>query len=69
MRLPAPLLCMCPSGRFFIWVIFFNMCDENKEIRDVKQPTSFEEQLNKIEKRGCIIGDNIWAKEVLKQIN
>lgn len=45
------------------------MCDENKEIRDVKQPTSFEEQLNKIEKRGCIIGDNIWAKEVLKQIN
>ena len=45
------------------------MCDENKEIRDVKQPTSFEEQLYKIEKRGCIIGDNIWAKEVLKQIN
>ena len=45
------------------------MCDENKEARDVKQPTSFEEQLNKIEKRGCIIGDKTWAKEVLKQIN
>lgn len=45
------------------------MCDENNEVRDVKQPTSFEEQLNKIEKRGCIIGDKTWAKEVLKQIN
>ena len=45
------------------------MRDETQEIRTVKQPTSFEEQLKKIEKRGCIIGDKTWAKEVLKQIN
>lgn len=37
--------------------------------RELKPATTFDEQLNKIKERGCIIGDEEWATEVLKQIN
>lgn len=40
-----------------------------KEIKPIKPATTFDEQLNKIKSRGCIIGDEVWAKEVLQQIN
>lgn len=40
--------------------------DEN---RTIKPATTFDEQLDKIKNRGCIIGDETWAKEILKQIN
>ncbi len=45
------------------------MCEENKEIRPVKPALSFEEQLDKIKARGCVIGDENWAIDILKQIN
>lgn len=45
------------------------MCDEINEARELKPATTFDEQLNKIKERGCIIGDEEWAKDVLKQIN
>lgn len=40
-----------------------------KEIKPIKPATTFDEQIEKIKSRGCIIGDEVWAKEVLKQIN
>lgn len=45
------------------------MCEEIKETRPIKPATTFDEQINKIKSRGCIIGDEVWAKEILKQIN
>lgn len=36
---------------------------------EVKKPTTFDEQLNKLEKRGCFIGDKTYAKQVLERIN
>lgn len=45
------------------------MCDEIRKIRKLKSATTFDEQLNKIKDRGCIIGDEVWAKDILKQIN
>lgn len=33
------------------------MCDEINEARELKPATTFDEQLNKIKERGCIIGD------------
>lgn len=66
MRPPAPLLCKCPSGGFFCLWGSYKMSDQ---IRELKPATTFDEQLEKIKKRGCIIGDDVWAKEVLKQIN
>lgn len=35
----------------------------------IKSPTSFEEQLNKIKSRGCIVQDDSFALEVLERIN
>lgn len=37
--------------------------------KKVKEPTTFIEQLDKIEKRGCIVENRECALEVLKQIN
>lgn len=45
------------------------MSDENKEARPLKPATTFDEQLNKIKERGCTVADDIWAKDILKQIN
>ncbi len=45
------------------------MCDEINVARELKPATTFDEQLNKIKERGCIVGDEQWAKRVLKQIN
>lgn len=45
------------------------MSEGKKEIRPIKPATTYEEQIDKIKSRGCIIGDEVWAKEVLKQIN
>ncbi len=45
------------------------MCDDTSEVRPVKPATSFDEQLNKIKARGCIIADETWAKGILNQIN
>lgn len=42
---------------------------ENKEIKELKVATTFDEQIDKIESRGCIIADKNWAKSVLNQIN
>lgn len=39
------------------------------EIRELKPATTFDEQLEKIKKRGCVVGDDEWAKDILKQIN
>lgn len=36
---------------------------------EVKEATTFIEQLNKIKKRGCIVGDETFALQVLKHIN
>ena len=36
---------------------------------EVKQPISFDEQLEKIRSRGCIIADETFAKNKLQQIN
>ena len=45
------------------------MCDEIRKIRILKSATTFDEQLNKIKDRGCIIGDEVWAKEILNTSN
>lgn len=45
------------------------MSDENNKSRALKPATSFDEQLNKIKSRGCIVGDDNWAKYILQQIN
>lgn len=45
------------------------MSDEIRQTRELKQPTTYEQQINKIKKRGCIIGDEVWAKSILNQIN
>lgn len=42
---------------------------ENKEVRQLKVATTFDEQLDRMESRGCIIADKTWAKEILNQIN
>ncbi len=44
------------------------MC-EKKEIRPIKPATTYDEQIEKIKSRGCIIDNEQWAKEVLQQIN
>lgn len=36
---------------------------------EVKKPTTFEQQIEKLKGRGCIIGDETYAKQVLQQIN
>lgn len=36
---------------------------------DIKPPITFKEQLSKIEQRGCIIGDDVFAESVLHRIN
>jgi len=36
---------------------------------ELKQPTSFEEQLELLKKRGCIVGDDTFAIKVLADIN
>ena len=36
---------------------------------DVKKPTTYEEQLNKLKERGCIVEDEKQALEVLKNVN
>lgn len=36
---------------------------------EVKKPTTFEQQIEKLKERGCIIGDETYAKQVLQQIN
>ena len=36
---------------------------------DVKKPATFQEQLQKLKDRGCIIEDESFAMEVLKNIN
>lgn len=45
------------------------MSDEERENRPLKPATTFDEQLEKIKMRGCEIGDDVWAKDILKQIN
>lgn len=45
------------------------MCEANKEIRPIKPATTFDEQLKKIQERGCLVGDEVWAKGILNQIN
>lgn len=44
------------------------MKDESSN-RELKKPITFEEQLEKIKLRGCIVGDDDWAINVLKRIN
>lgn len=36
---------------------------------DIKKPTTFDEQINIIENRGCIIDDKTFAKDVLSRVN
>ena len=36
---------------------------------EVKRPTTLDEQIEKLKERGCIIGDEGYAKQVLGQIN
>ena len=36
---------------------------------DLKPPISFEEQLNKLEEHGIIVGDREKAIEILKNVN
>ncbi len=43
--------------------------EEKKEIRPIKPATTYDEQIEKIKSRGCIIDNEQWAKEVLQQIN
>ena len=45
------------------------MCQETKSLKPIKPATSFDEQLEKIKERGCIVADENWAKDVLRQIN
>ncbi|MCR4925695.1 MAG: Abi family protein [Clostridiales bacterium] len=45
------------------------MCEKDENIKPIKPALTFEEQLKKIEERGCIIADENWATDVLKQIN
>lgn len=51
---------MCPSGGYFL-------CGDG--FMDVKEPISFDEQLVKIEERGCFVSDEAFAKRKLQQIN
>ena len=44
------------------------MCNEEKKI-EVKQPTTYDEQVKKIIEHGCIVGDEEFAKLVLQRIN
>ena len=64
MRPPAPLhaaMCGCvPVGDIFIFGWF---------IMDVKQPSTYAEQLQKLKKRGCIINNDDIAIKVLHHIN
>lgn len=39
------------------------------DFMDVKEPISFDEQLAKIEERGCFVSDKAFAKRKLQQIN
>ena len=43
--------------------------ENENNFREVKTATTFDEQLEKLKARGCIIGDEVFAKRVLKQIN
>ena len=36
---------------------------------EVKPPSTFKEQLNKLHERGCLINDDYFAEEILHQIN
>lgn len=42
--------------------------DEDIKIT-IKKPTTFDEQLEKIKERGCVVGDEISAKLILQRIN
>lgn len=44
------------------------MSDEEKKV-EVKQPTTYDEQVKKIIEHGCIVGDEGYAKLVLQRIN
>ncbi|MDR0914740.1 MAG: Abi family protein [Oscillospiraceae bacterium] len=35
----------------------------------IKKPKTFDEQIEILQKRGCIIPDKVWAKSVLEQLN
>lgn len=43
--------------------------ENENNFREVKPAITFDEQLEKLKNRGCIIGDENFAKRVLKQIN
>lgn len=45
------------------------MSDQTSKKRELKNPKTFDEQLDKIKQRGCIVADDVWAKSILKQIN
>ena len=61
-RTPAPLhTSVCDVAQ---WGMFFwrnRMCNEEKKI-EVKQPTTYDEQVKKIIEHGCIVGDEGYAK-------
>lgn len=44
------------------------MSDEEKKV-EVKQPTTYDEQVKKIIEHGSIVGDEGYAKLVLQRIN
>lgn len=43
--------------------------DKANALIPLKQPTTYEEQIHKIRSRGCLIDDETYAKNILKQIN
>lgn len=45
------------------------MCEDENNSRELKPATTYDEQLSKMKLRGCIIADETWAKNILKQIN
>ena len=59
-RPPAPLTEVPQGGYFFIQEVY---------AMDVKKPTTFEQQLDKLKSRGCIIEDEKKALTVLRRVN
>lgn len=45
------------------------MIEREENNRKLKPATTYDEQLNKMKQRGCVIADEVWAKNILQQIN
>lgn len=64
----APRTSVCVRKQVSQWEFLLFMKEMNK-MEDVKEPRTFAQQLNKIKRRGCIVGDENYAKSTLEHIN